>query len=135
VRKIPLQLIHVLVVQRRNVPIVSRGEILPQNCHPACLKTNFLIDGSKASEASSSTARISWVELPSGLGLKTSWNLLWTWGKPKVAKKIKQKPSRSKIIFVLFLVLVQIYVHLVVPRLLTALVAAVTQFSTLMGHK
>ena len=25
-----------------------------------------------------------WVELPSGLGLKTTWNLLWTWSKPKV---------------------------------------------------
>ena len=25
-----------------------------------------------------------WVELPIGLGLRTSWNLLWTWSKPKV---------------------------------------------------
>ena len=25
-----------------------------------------------------------WVELPVGLDLKTSWNLLWTWSKPKV---------------------------------------------------
>ena len=25
-----------------------------------------------------------WTELPSGLGLSTSWNLLWTWSKPRV---------------------------------------------------
>ena len=25
-----------------------------------------------------------WEELPSGLGLGTTWNLLWTWGRPKV---------------------------------------------------
>ncbi|KAJ8602729.1 hypothetical protein CTAYLR_003791 [Chrysophaeum taylorii] len=25
-----------------------------------------------------------WVELPSGLGLKTTWNLLWTWSKPRI---------------------------------------------------
>jgi len=25
-----------------------------------------------------------WLELPTGLGLKTSWNLLWSWSKPKV---------------------------------------------------
>ena len=23
-----------------------------------------------------------WSELPHGMGLKTSWNLLWTWSKP-----------------------------------------------------
>ncbi|KAJ1457439.1 tubulin-tyrosine ligase family-domain-containing protein [Pelagophyceae sp. CCMP2097] len=25
-----------------------------------------------------------WVELPAGLGLKTTWNLLWTWSRPRV---------------------------------------------------
>ena len=25
-----------------------------------------------------------WVELPSGLGLGTSWNLLWTWSRPGI---------------------------------------------------
>ena len=25
-----------------------------------------------------------WVELPSDLGLKTTWNLLWTWSRPRV---------------------------------------------------
>lgn len=25
-----------------------------------------------------------WIELPSGLGLKTTWNLLWTWSKPRI---------------------------------------------------
>ena len=23
-----------------------------------------------------------WTELPHGMGLKTSWNILWTWSKP-----------------------------------------------------
>lgn len=26
--------------------------------------------------------KTNWSELPHGLGLKTSWNLLWTWSKP-----------------------------------------------------
>jgi len=26
-----------------------------------------------------------WAELPSGLGLGTTWNLLWTWSKPRIA--------------------------------------------------
>lgn len=25
-----------------------------------------------------------WIELPAGLGLKTTWNLLWTWSKPRI---------------------------------------------------
>ena len=25
-----------------------------------------------------------WVELPNGLGLKTTWNLLWTWSRPRI---------------------------------------------------
>ncbi|CAN0012839.1 unnamed protein product, partial [Hapterophycus canaliculatus] len=25
-----------------------------------------------------------WEELPTGLGLKTTWNLLWTWSKPHI---------------------------------------------------
>lgn len=25
-----------------------------------------------------------WEELPSDLGLKTTWNLLWTWSKPRI---------------------------------------------------
>ena len=25
-----------------------------------------------------------WVELPADLGLKTTWNLLWTWSRPRV---------------------------------------------------
>ena len=25
-----------------------------------------------------------WVELPSGLGLKATWNLLWTWSRPRI---------------------------------------------------
>lgn len=28
-----------------------------------------------------------WEEHPSGLGLKTTWNLLWTWSKPRVERK------------------------------------------------
>ncbi|KAJ0398676.1 hypothetical protein P43SY_006254 [Pythium insidiosum] len=28
-----------------------------------------------------------WEEHPSGLGLKTTWNLLWTWSKPQVERK------------------------------------------------
>lgn len=28
-----------------------------------------------------------WDEHPSGLGLKTTWNLLWTWSKPRVERK------------------------------------------------
>jgi tubulin polyglutamylase TTLL5 len=26
--------------------------------------------------------RMGWNELPHGMALKTSWNLLWTWSKP-----------------------------------------------------
>lgn len=26
--------------------------------------------------------KIAWNELPHGIGLRTSWNLLWTWSKP-----------------------------------------------------
>lgn len=25
-----------------------------------------------------------WCELPHGMGLKTSWNVLWTWSKPQI---------------------------------------------------
>ena len=25
-----------------------------------------------------------WCELPHGIALKTSWNLLWTWSKPQI---------------------------------------------------
>ena len=25
-----------------------------------------------------------WYELPDGMGLKTTWNFLWTWTKPKI---------------------------------------------------
>ncbi len=28
--------------------------------------------------------RQGWYELPHGLALKTSWNLLWTWSKPQI---------------------------------------------------
>ena len=28
--------------------------------------------------------KIGWSELPHGAGLKTSWNVLWTWSKPQI---------------------------------------------------
>lgn len=28
--------------------------------------------------------KVNWNELPHGINLKTSWNLLWTWSKPEI---------------------------------------------------
>ena len=28
--------------------------------------------------------KLNWGELPHGMNLKTSWNLLWTWSKPQI---------------------------------------------------
>ena len=28
--------------------------------------------------------KLNWSELPHGMGLKTSWNVLWTWSKPQI---------------------------------------------------